>query len=196
MFDLSGGRLCLDFTNTVGNRGTGEPTEHLRSYGDLLAWAQQAGAVAPATARELRRKAGADAKDANEALGTALAVREALYRSFAALAAGRALRAADLSTLNDQVPWAYSTARLASLDRGFALKADGTAHDLKAPLAAVVKSAVDLMTSADLDRVRVCAAKTCAWLFIDTTKNHTRRWCDMKVCGNREKVRRFRQRDK
>src|SRR5437588_278454 len=161
-FDLSGGRLCLDFTNTVGNRGTGEPKEHLRSYGDLLAWAQQAGAVAPATARELRRMAGADAREANDALGTALGVREALYRLFAALAAGRAPRAADVSTLNDQVPWAFSSARLASLDGGFALKTDGAPHDLRTPLAAVVKSAVDLMTSADLDRVRACAADTCA----------------------------------
>src|SRR5438093_1265585 len=71
---------------------------------------------------------------------------------------------------------------------------DAAADDLRSPLAPVIKSTVDLLTSPAIDRVRTCAADTCEWLFLDTTKNRTRRWCDMKVCGNREKVRRFRSR--
>ena len=76
----------------------------------------------------------------------------------------------------------------------FVLKTDASADDLLSPLAPVIKSAVDLLTSGAIGRVRTCAADTCEWLFIDTTKNRTRRWCDMKVCGNRAKVRRFRSR--
>ena len=57
----------------------------------------------------------------------------------------------------------------------------------------VVRAAVDLLTTDVLERVRVCADDSCAWLFVDTTRNRTRRWCDMKVCGNRNKVRRFRE---
>ena len=55
----------------------------------------------------------------------------------------------------------------------------------------VVQSAVDLMTSPELDRVGQCADdRGCGWLFVDTTKNRSRRWCDMRDCGNRAKARR------
>jgi len=59
-------------------------------------------------------------------------------------------------------------------------------------LTPVVRAAVELLTSADIARVRTCADGSCAWLFLDTTRSRTRRWCDMKSCGNRSKVRRFR----
>ena len=141
-FDLSGGRLCLDLANTVSDRGSDHPVDHLRTYGDVIAWAQQAGAVKPGVARTLLDQAAARPEAARHALATAVDAREMLYRL----------------------------------------------------LAAVIKSAIELLTSPDLDRLRICAADTCAWLFLDTTKNRTRRWCDMKVCGNREKMRRFRAR--
>jgi predicted RNA-binding Zn ribbon-like protein len=60
-------------------------------------------------------------------------------------------------------------------------------------LAPVTRAAIDLLTTDARQRVRVCADQSCAWLFIDTTRSGTRRWCDMKVCGNRNKVRRFRE---
>jgi predicted RNA-binding Zn ribbon-like protein len=60
----------------------------------------------------------------------------------------------------------------------------------------VVRSAAELLTSDELGRVRECAADNCAWLFLDRSKNRSRRWCDMAVCGNRDKVRRFRQRSR
>jgi len=48
-----------------------------------------------------------------------------------------------------------------------------------------------LMMSDAMDRIRACGVETCRWLFLDTSKNHTRRWCNMRVCGNRMKARRF-----
>src|SRR5262245_31944333 len=191
-FDLSGGRLALDFANTVSNRGSDAPEDHLRAYADFAAWAGQAGAAAASVARELTRRASAHPAAAREALARAVALREALYRMFAAAAARRKPRPADLALLNEWLPAAFARARLSPADGGFALAVDAAGDDLLSPLAPVVKSAVDLLTSPDLDRVRTCAADTCEWLFIDTTKNRTRRWCDMKVCGNRAKVRRFR----
>jgi predicted RNA-binding Zn ribbon-like protein len=117
-----------------------------------------------------------------------------LYRLFAAVAAGTRPRPEDLEVLNDHVPAAFARAHLAAANHRFVLKADAAADDLASPLAPVIQSAIELLTSPDVDRLRSCAADTCEWLFLDTTKNRTRRWCDMKVCGNRAKVRRFRER--
>ena len=190
-FDLSGGRLCLDFTNTIGDRGA-EPVEHLGSYGDFVAWAEQAGATTARAARGLRRAAGARPAQARQVLAEAIRLREAIYRVFAAVASGRAPRPADLAIVNAAVPAAFERSRLVSSKGGFTLAADVSTDDLAAPLTPIVRSVVDLLTSPEVARVRTCAAATCAWLFLDTTKNRARRWCDMKVCGNREKVRRFR----
>jgi predicted RNA-binding Zn ribbon-like protein len=192
-FDLSAGRLCLDFANTVGDRGADQPSEHLRSYGDFVAWAEQAGAATPRAAHGLLRAAAARPAQAREALAVAIRLREALYRVFAAAASRRTPRAADLATVNEAVPAAFERSRLVPSAGGFTLTADVQDDDLAAPLTPVVRSAVDLLVSPDVDRVRTCAATVCGWLFLDTTKNRARRWCDMKTCGNREKVRRFRE---
>jgi predicted RNA-binding Zn ribbon-like protein len=191
-FDLSGGRLCLDFANTVGWRGSDAPAEHLGSYGDLVAWAEQARAVAPRDARALLRRAAARPAEARQALAGAIELREALYRVFAAIAAGRPPRAPDLAIVNAAVPAAFERSRLVRSNTGFTLAAGVKDDDLAAPLTPVVRSAIDLITSPDVERVRTCAAADCAWLFLDTTKNRARRWCDMRTCGNRDKVRRFR----
>jgi predicted RNA-binding Zn ribbon-like protein len=193
-FDLSGGRLCLDLTNTVSDRGSDHPVDHLRTYGDLIAWALQAGAVAPGVARALLAEAAAWPDDARRALATAIDAREMLYRLFAAIAAGKRPRPDDLAVLNDHVPAAFARARLGAARGRFVLNAEAAAGDLASPLAPVIQSTIELLTSADVERLRSCAADTCEWLFLDTTKNHTRRWCDMNVCGNRAKVRRFRTR--
>jgi predicted RNA-binding Zn ribbon-like protein len=194
-FDLSGGRPCLDLPNTVSNRGSGAPVDHLAAYEDVVAWAEQGTLVSPALARELKKYAAGDPAAARRALAKAVALREALFRIFVAIAAGRRPPAGDLALLNAEVPPAFAHARVVRADGGRYTLATGAAGaDLPSILAPVVKSAVDLLTSADVDRVRSCAADTCEWLFLDTTKNRTRRWCDMKVCGNRAKVRRFRTR--
>jgi predicted RNA-binding Zn ribbon-like protein len=191
-FDLSGGRLCLDFANTLGDRGSAQPSEHLGSYGDLVAWAGQAGATTARAARGLLRTAAARPAQAHQVLSDALRLREAIYRVFAAVASGRTPRPHDLAILNAAVPAAFERSRLVPAAGGFALTADVDDGDLAAPLTPVVRSTVDLLVSPEVDRVRTCAASSCAWLFLDTTKNRARRWCDMKTCGNREKVRRFR----
>jgi predicted RNA-binding Zn ribbon-like protein len=193
-FDLSGGRLCLDLANTVSNRGSASPTDHLRTYGDFIAWAVQARAVTVSVARGLLARAEARPADAQRALDVAIDAREMLYRLFAAAAAGKRPRPEDLEVLNDHVPAAFARARLTTAGGRFALNAAAAPDDLASPLAPVVQSAIELLTSSDVQRLRSCAADTCEWLFLDTTKNRTRRWCDMKICGNRAKVRRFRDR--
>jgi|SRR5581483_4135763 len=193
-FELSGGRLCLDFVNTVSNRGSEAPVDHLRSYGDFLSFCEQAHAVPAALLRQLAKEAAAHPAAARSALSQAVAVREALFHVFDAISAGRRPRPVDLAVVNEHVPAAFARSRVTADADRYTLIVDAADGDLLSPLAPIVKSAVDLLTSADVDRVRACAAETCEWLFMDTTKNRTRRWCAMKVCGNREKVRRFRSR--
>ena len=110
-FDLSGGRLCLDLANTVSDRSSDRPVDHLRTYGDLIAWARQAGTVAPGVARALLAEAAARPEAARHALATALDAREMLYRLFAAIAAGKRPRPEDLAVLNDHVPAAFARAQ-------------------------------------------------------------------------------------
>lgn len=195
-FELTGGALCLDFANTVDNRPTAAQ-ELLRSYSDLVAWAEQSGIVDAATASELRTEAGRRPGAAEAALGGGRALREAVYAIFSARAGGRGAPAGAVATLN--VALAPSLARLQLEARGgdafgwrWSLE-DGALDGLLAP---IVDSAAELLTSSDLARVRECEADNCGWLFIDRSRNRSRRWCDMSVCGNRAKVRRHYQRTK
>src|SRR5436190_22457758 len=87
IFDFTGGKLCLDFANTVSNRATPEPVEHLRRYEDWLAWSRQAGIQEPADAKNLERIARRRPDRAHRALEQALVVRESLYAIFSAIAA-------------------------------------------------------------------------------------------------------------
>ncbi len=192
-FDFCGGHLALDFANTVGTRG-GEPVEHLNTYGDLVAWGEARGVLSSGDAERVMRAASRDPIRAARALRRARDLRESIYGVFARRAAGKAPSAGDLSTLNRFVGLAYGTAQLVA-DRDRVLLAIAAPSDpLEGPFAPVVPAAVELLTGDRAALVGICADETCGWLFLDTTRNRTRRWCDMKECGNRNKVRRFRAR--
>jgi predicted RNA-binding Zn ribbon-like protein len=193
VFDFCGGHLALDFTNTVGSRGDA-PEEHLRTLGDLAAWAEARRVLSHADAHRMSRAASQKPAAARAALARAVTLREALYRVIAAAAAARQPSTADLDILNAHLHAAFSRLQLASRSHRLEL-VDGGDH-VRTPdeaiLTPVVRAAVELLTSDAITRVRLCADESCAWLFLDTTRSHTRRWCDMKSCGNRSKVRRFR----
>jgi predicted RNA-binding Zn ribbon-like protein len=189
VFDRCGGHVALDFANAVGDRHTDSPVDHLPSYARLILFARQCELLPAAQLRRLERRAALDPAGARAALRHAVQLREAVYRLFAGVAEGRAPEPADLAVLNAAVgrmrvgpdfAWAW---------------AEGP-DALDAMLAPIVRAALDLLMSGHRQRVRVCAADDCLWLFLDTSKNRSRRWCDMKQCGNRNKVRRFYQRQR
>jgi predicted RNA-binding Zn ribbon-like protein len=190
VFDLSGGRLCLDFANTVGNRNGQRPSEHLNRYCDLVGWGRQAGLLPGDDAWELLREGAGRPAEAENVLVRARALREALYTIFSARAAGRTAPAADLAQLNAALPEALARLHVAPAGHGFVWHWRAEPADLDRMLWPVLRSAAELLTSDDLPLLRLCASETCAWLFMDTSRNRTRRWCDMKVCGNRAKARR------
>jgi predicted RNA-binding Zn ribbon-like protein len=196
-FDLSGGILCLNYANTVSQRRIPEQSyDNLVEYSSLIQFAQQSKVVSAAYARDLMKVGTADPSKAGAVLRAATLFREAVYRVFSAVAEGRQVPPRDLQLIEDFAGEAMRHRQLVP-GRGTYRwewrrdKSDALAYMLW-PIAS---SAADLLTSERLKKVRLCEAKTCTWLFLDESRNHSRRWCDMKVCGNREKARRHYQRE-
>ncbi len=194
-FEFSGGHLCLDFANTLTGRDTA-PREQLQGYRDLVAWGQQAGIVSTAESQALLAAAAGRAVEAAAVLHEARALRESIYRVFAAIAAGGQPGAADLAVLNAALARALAHARIVPTGEGFAWGWIAAGDALDRPLWPVARAAAELLVSPDLAAVRECAAAACNWLFMDFSRNHSRRWCDMKSCGNRAKARRHYERKK
>ena len=190
-FNFCGNHLAIDFTNTVGDRG-GDRGEHLNTFGDIVAWAEARGVISRSAAAALRQKANADPDGATRAWRSALAFREALYNVIAAASSNRRARPADLAVVNEHVGDTFKEAALAQSGERFSLETRAEEW-LDPVLRPVTRAAVDLLTSDELTKVGRCADDDCAWLFLDTTRSRTRRWCDMRSCGNRNKVRRFRE---
>lgn len=194
LFQFNSGRLCLDFANTVRARPLSERVEYINSYEDLLSWARQATILTPGEAALLNEDAARRPRLAGEALVQALAVREAIYGLFSAKAAGLPAPSSDLRTLNRAIGRSMTHAGLVPAGGRYEWDWPDAKPDLDRVLWWVSRSAAELLTSADLPFVRECAGYDCGWLFMDTTKNRSRRWCDMSTCGNRAKGRRHYER--
>jgi predicted RNA-binding Zn ribbon-like protein len=193
-FKLRGGDVSLDFVNTLGWRLTGYPREYLRSYEDLLDWGRQAGLLALEETEDLSREATLDPEGARETLSRALALREAIHRLISAHIAGESQDESDLSVLNRELSIALSHLRVVPADGAYSWGWDRTGDEgqtpLDSPLWPVAQSAAELLTSEKLGRVKLCAGEGCGWVFLDESRNSSRRWCDSRDCGNRERVRR------
>ncbi len=187
---LIGGALCLDFINTVGDRKGQNPSEHLDNYSDLVVWSKHAGILTPRLAQHLLQTAAQRPAEAAAVYQRALALRTALYRAFAARLAEQKPRTGDLTILNEVLAEAMSHAHVMPTENGYTWDWTSTENDLAQMLYPIVRSAADILTSDNLVRVRECEDDECGWLFVDTSKNHSRRWCSMDDCGNRAKARR------
>jgi predicted RNA-binding Zn ribbon-like protein len=191
VFDLSGGSLCLDFVNTLGNRTAEQPTERLTSYAELTSFARQASAIDDATAKRLHRHAARHPGRAQRVLEQAVALREVLHRIFSEVSGGGRPSENDLAILNAALQQAGARHRVVRCEEGFEW---GWVEDDEIPLERVLwpiaRSAADLLTSSERAQVKVCDEESCAWLFVDRSRNRSRRWCSMDTCGNRTKARR------
>jgi predicted RNA-binding Zn ribbon-like protein len=195
-FDLSGGNLALDFANTISHRKISERrAEHLGSYSDLLAFARQSKLISQSEGAELHKVAGRHQAEATRVLRTALHFREAVYRAFSGRVAERPLATADLEQINRFSAEAMSHRKVTRANGSYRWDwtADKSNH-LERPLWPIAQAVADLLTSEEVSSIRECEADDCDWLFLDNSRNHSRRWCDMKSCGNRAKARRHYQR--
>lgn len=193
-FAFNAGRLCLDFANTVRSRPSSDRHDLIGTYEDLLGWARQATILTPGEAAVLGAVAHQGARAAADALSQARALRESMYAVFSARAAGLPAPPADLHTLNRAIGRAMTHGGLTPAGARFEWGWPDSTPGLDRVSWWVARSAAELLTSQDLTFVRECASYDCGWLFIDGTKNRSRRWCDMRICGNRAKSRRHYER--
>ena len=182
--------LCLDFANTLSWRGRVEPIEKLAGFADLSRWLHDSAGVPDPVVKAGRRQAHEQPALAERLFAEAIALREAIYRIFAAAADGSPAADDDLAALNVALAAAAPRARLVRRDGGYGWATEPVSASTGALLTPVLWSAADLLTRLDRLRVRRCANDECLWLFIDHSKGGTRRWCDMTSCGNRAKARR------
>lgn len=189
-FKFVGGEPCLDFANTADWTPEGTVRERLTSYPRLVGWAEAAGLISPAGAAALGRRAAARPAEARSVLDAALELRAALHRAFSAAAAGRAAAAA-IDDIDLPLATALGQLHLAP-KRGAGATWEWRDADqrLDAPLWPVAWSAAVLLTGAEAASIRVCAGTDCGWVYVDRSRNHLRRWCEMETCGTREKSRR------
>ena len=190
-FQLVAGHVALDLINTLDNRflETG-PDELLTSYEGLLRFATQSELLTERQAKKLKR---ADASQAERelTLKQVKELREALAEVAYAQFEGKETPAASLALLEEHFKQAASHRFLTSEQHQLAWSWRGLSREIAAPWWLLAQAAADLFLSDRTAQLRICASDTCRWIFLDTSKNHTRRWCDMKVCGNRMKSRRF-----
>jgi predicted RNA-binding Zn ribbon-like protein len=186
-----GGRICLDFANTVEPRVSADPVDFLCSYQDLVAWSVHAEILDDAEAEQLLLAAASRPAAAIATFAWAITVREALYLIFAAIAAEHQPAKGDLDTLNIALSAALSHVRVVPAPTGYAWTWERRDGALDRVLWPISRSALELLTSRDVHCVKDCGRHGgCGWLFLDASKNGSRRWCSMQVCGRQEKIRR------
>ena len=196
-FEYTGGNLCLDFANTVNKRtDPARREELLTNYDRLLQWSRESGALGKEACVQLQRLAAEAPGNAQSALRSAIQLRDAIFDIFLAVTERWPIPQTALALLNKEIRRTFEHSEITNNTRSFAWEWLLPERNLEAMLWPVARAAAQLLTSEDLNLVRQCAAEDCAWLFLDATKNHRRRWCEMKTCGNRSKARNYYQRQK
>jgi len=191
IFDLDAGALCLDFANTVEWHASDHPDDKLHNYTDLIAWAEAAAVLPPERADRSRRMAQKQPKMAGTAFDRAIRLREAIYRLFVDVSEQGTFQAGDLALLNEALSESLSHLQVGPSSAGFDWGWAESSVDFGQILWPVARSAGDLLISDKLERVRQCADdRGCGYLFVDTSRNRSRRWCSMESCGNRAKAHR------
>lgn len=190
--ELVGGRLCLDFANTINSRIYPEH-DYVVEYLDLVGWASKVQLLSPAQTNRLQKDTKQQTENAGHAIQTARTIRKAIYSIFSSIAKGAQPTQEDLDFLLQLYGEALSHGRLQKVKEHYTItwKVD---EALDALLWPIVHSARELLLSEELAHVKECPG--CGWLFLDGSKNQSRRWCSMNTCGARDKMRRYHKRQR
>jgi predicted RNA-binding Zn ribbon-like protein len=193
---LIGARPCLDFVNTVGGRDDGDRIrrDDIPDYDSLLRWSTFASVLGRSQVERLRERARHAQPGARRVLRRALRFREALYRIGKALIEGEAPRAGELLILDRELREARQHQRLVARRRRLESDWIPDPKRLDRVLWPIALSAASVFGSDEVGQLKQCGGTSCGWLFLDTTRNHSRQWCEMAACGNLAKMRRFRRR--
>jgi predicted RNA-binding Zn ribbon-like protein len=202
-----GGKLCLDFMNTIEPRGgpsiflqlseqqRASQHEYFAGYCDFLAWSVLAGVVREEDACQLQEQAMLLESQAEEALREIIVLRERLYALFWSVASSQEAREQELEWLHQSYLEVLPHARLTKTEGLYRWQWSLEREHLTSPTWPLVQSALELLTTGDLTRIKICpgtpeSSLACAWLFYDGSKNRNRHWCSMADCGSKTKARR------
>ena len=194
--DLLGENLCLDFVNTVSWRGRADSKDFFDSYQDLLVWSRHVKIITNEDFKILQESASKNPTQAKQVMDRVTGLREALYAIFSVKAEKSALQKDDLSAFNNFLSKAMGHSRIIQTVGGLIWSTDGDKNSLDWMLNPIIRSAAELLVSSEIEKVKNCGDNECGWIFLDSSRNQSRRWCDMKDCGNRAKARRFYQKKK
>jgi predicted RNA-binding Zn ribbon-like protein len=190
-FDLISGSLCLDFANTVDQRSSENPEDKLTGYPELVAFGLQTGVFSVSEARRLEREGRKDPGAASRLFARAVGVREMIFRIMAAVANGSAASGEDVVALNVALQGLKARSLIAPGYGQGAWRYDEKNGGAGRLIGRIVHSAVEVLTSDDIERLKRCAAGTCSWLFLDRSRGRNRRWCEMRTCGSQHKARAY-----
>ena len=186
-----GGNIALDFVDTIGGPLVAKPEpidEFLRSYEDLVMFGLKTGTLSERAARRLRRAARDRPDEAEAVLARAREKRALIEAAFRPVSEGQEPPAAVLAELRDFAAEAIAHGELTRAEDGFDWSWESS-DELDTPLWPIAHAALELITEGPLDRIKSCGR--CRWLFLDTTKNHSRRWCSTEGCGTDVKKERY-----
>lgn len=190
-FELIGGNPVLDLVNTLDWRFRAEPQpeELLKDYYDVAQFSAQSGLMSDALARRLIRNVSES--QARQVVDAVRELREAAAEVLYAALEGDDPPASSIKVLERSFSDAREYQHLSWDGEKLAWELSQSPALAELPLRMLSLRVADLMTSDEMHKLRACGNPECQWLFLDSSKNHTRRWCDMKICGNRMKARRF-----
>lgn len=195
-FKFIGGNLCLDFINTVGDHLGTNRSEYLKSYEHLLSWAVAAELFNESEKERLLNIASLKPAGANRVLKKAVKMREILFQILLAAISREDYPPELLKSFNDYLAETLKHLRLKQSSGTHSFAWSESEENLEQIIWIITWSAANLLVNADLKPLKVCADNLCGWLFLDTSKNKRRAWCDMKDCGNRNKFRRYYSKNK
>jgi predicted RNA-binding Zn ribbon-like protein len=195
-FEFIGGALCLDFANTIHDSQAEDNEDELRAISDLLQWAREAGILSSADHDRLAARYGRYPREAAVDLEKARATRDLLLSIFAGIAKRRSVSPQRLFELNSALAEMPALLRVRKRTERIETEWTSATDGIPRILFAVLNSAADLLASERSGQIRECDSADCTWLFVDESRNHSRRWCEMRACGNRMKARRHYQRSR
>jgi predicted RNA-binding Zn ribbon-like protein len=192
---LDGGCPVFDFTNTISNRNDPDYFDYLTKYDDFVDWINKIKLLPKGKMDAIAAFSKSHTRKSADTLRQIIEVREVVFKLFSSLAQQQKADREIVDAFNGFFSEALSNMRVEVGRKEVAtsfIVSEKTI--LKEPLYILVKYAFDTLSTQSFDRIKECP--TCRWLFLDTTKNGKRRWCNMQVCGSNDKARRYYHRKK
>jgi predicted RNA-binding Zn ribbon-like protein len=186
---LDGGNLSLNFVNTIHDRYEEPFKDYLHHYLDLITWANFADAINSAQKKKLLQISQENQGGAKLVYKESIQLREAIYGYIVSFLNQDEIPSPILQLINQWLSRAFSNLELNRVDRDCVLDWNPENFGLESVLWPIIKSFADLITSDARNRIKLCS--NCGWVFVDNSKNNSRRWCSMETCGNRLKARRY-----